>query len=65
MVYHLHTGFHYCKLLTCLSYEYGSLSYISGMDLGGSVYRQILVFLGVKKFLTTKITYFECMLASG
>jgi hypothetical protein len=37
---HPHTGFHYSKLLTELSYVYGSFSNISVMDLGGCGYRQ-------------------------
>jgi gamma-glutamyl-gamma-aminobutyrate hydrolase PuuD len=38
---HPHTGFHYCKLDTLLSYGYGSFSNISVMDLGGCGYRQV------------------------
>ena len=39
--YDPHTGFHYCKLLTYLCHDCGSFSNISGMDLGGSEYRQV------------------------
>jgi hypothetical protein len=43
---HPHTGFHYSKLLTHLSYDYVRFINISVMDLGGCVYRQILKWLG-------------------
>jgi len=33
MAYHPNTGFHYCKFLSYLLYDYGSFSNISGMDL--------------------------------
>jgi hypothetical protein len=32
MEYHVHTGFHYCKLLTFLAYDYGSFINISGKN---------------------------------
>jgi len=41
MEYLPHTGFHYSKLLIYLSYDYSSFSNISGMDVGGSEYRQV------------------------
>ena len=43
--YHLHTGFHYSKILMCLCHDYSSFSNISGVDLGGSRYRQVLKWL--------------------
>ena len=42
MEYHPHTGFHYSKLLTYLCHYYSSFSNISGLDLGGSGYRQVV-----------------------
>jgi len=45
MEYHLHTGFHYFKLLTYLSHDYSSFSNISGLDLEGNVYGQVLNWL--------------------
>ena len=39
MAYHPRTGFHYCKLPTYLSDEYGSFTNISDIDLGESGYR--------------------------
>ena len=42
MAYNPHTRFYYSKLLTCLSYDYGIISNTSGIDLGGSGYRQVL-----------------------
>jgi len=45
MEYHPHTGFHYSKLLIYLCHDYGSFSNISGMDLDGSAYRQVLKWL--------------------
>jgi len=45
MEYHPHTGFHYCKLLTYVCHDYSSFSNISGMDLGGSGYGQVLKWL--------------------
>ena len=42
MAYNPHARFYYSKLLTYLSYDYGSLSNISGNDLGASGYRQVL-----------------------
>jgi len=41
MAYHPHTRFHYSKLLTYLSYDYGRFNNISGMDFGGSGHRQM------------------------
>ena len=41
MVCHPHTGFYYSILLTYLSYGYGSLCNISGIDLRGSGYRKM------------------------
>ena len=41
MEYDPHSGFHYSKLLTYLSYDYSSFINISGMDLGGSEYSQV------------------------
>jgi hypothetical protein len=42
MAYHPHIRFLYSKFLTYQFYDYGSFSNISGMDLGGSGYRQVL-----------------------
>jgi len=42
MEYHPHTGFHYCKPLTYLSYDYGGFINISGMDLDETGYGQVL-----------------------
>jgi len=41
MAYRKHTRFYYTELLTCLSYDCGSFSDISGIDMGGNVYRQV------------------------
>jgi len=41
MASHGHTGFHYTKLVTYLSYDYGWFSDISDMDLGVSGYRKM------------------------
>jgi len=65
LAYLSHTRFHYSKLLTSLSRDCCSLSNISGMDLGGSGYRQILIRLCVKNILATKSECSGCMLASG
>ena len=43
--YHPHSGFHYSKLLTHLCYDYSSFSNISGLDLRGSGYVQVLKWL--------------------
>jgi hypothetical protein len=45
MEYHPLTGFHYCILLTYLAHDYNSFINISGMDLDGSGYRQVLHWL--------------------
>jgi len=45
MDYHAHTGFHYAKLLIQLCHDYSIFSNISGLDLGGSEYRQVLKWL--------------------
>jgi hypothetical protein len=42
MEYHPHTGFHYSKFLTYLAYDYGTFINISGMDLDGSGYSQVI-----------------------
>ena len=65
MAYHPHTGFYYPKLLTYLSHDFCSFSNISGMDLNGSGYRQILIWLCVKNILAKKSKCSGCMLASG
>jgi hypothetical protein len=41
MAYDPHTGFHYLKLLTYISYDYGSSSSISGVSLCIG-YREVL-----------------------
>lgn len=41
MAYHPHIEFHYCKILTYLSYDYRSFSNISGIDLSVSTYRKV------------------------
>ena len=46
MAYHQHTGFHYSKLHSCLSY-YDRFHNFSGMDLGGSGYRKMSNFFPV------------------
>jgi len=38
MEYHPHTGFRYCKLVTCVRHEYDRFINISGMDLVESGY---------------------------
>jgi len=66
MIYHPRIGFHYRKLLTCLSNNYDSFSNIPGMDLGGSGYRQILICLCVINILAMKIMFFfGFMIVSG
>jgi len=65
MAQHTHTKFHYSKLLSYLSYDYGNFSNISGIDLGGSGYRQFLIDLGIRNILDTKITWSGNMLMSG
>jgi hypothetical protein len=52
----IHTMFYYSKLLTYLSYDYGICSNISGIDLGGSGYRQFLIDQGIRNILDTKST---------
>jgi len=47
------------------SHDYGIFSNISGIDLCGSGYRQIVICLHVKNILAKKIACFGCMLASG
>ena len=42
MEYHAHAEFHYSNLLTYLCHGYSSFSNISGMDFGGSGYRQVV-----------------------
>jgi hypothetical protein len=42
---HAHAGFHYSKLLAYLCHDYSGFSNISGLDLGGSVYRQVVKLL--------------------
>jgi hypothetical protein len=54
MTCHPHTRFRYSKLLTYLFHDYGSFSNISGMDLGESGYRQILIRLCVNNILAMK-----------
>ena len=43
MAFHPHTEFRYSKLLTYLSYDYGSFSNIPGMDLGLGGYRKVSI----------------------
>ena len=45
MEYHPHSGFHYCKLLKYLCYDYGTFINISGINLDGNEYRQVSYFL--------------------
>jgi hypothetical protein len=47
--YDPHTRFHYSNLLTYLCHDYGSFSNFSGMNLGGSVYKQVLNWPGCYK----------------
>jgi hypothetical protein len=65
VTYHPHTGFHYSKHLTYLSYDYCSFSNISGMYLGGSGYRQILFLAMCLKISCHENTCSGFMLASG
>ena len=41
-IYHPHTKFHYTKLLTCLSHDYGSIINVSSVGFGGIGYRQVV-----------------------
>jgi len=65
IVYHPHTRFHYSKILTYLSYNYGSFSNISGFDFGGVSVGKFLINLGVRNVLDTKITWSGNMRVSG
>ena len=44
MEYHPHSGFHYCKLLKYLCYDYGTFINISGINLDGNEYRQVSIY---------------------
>ena len=56
MVYNPHARFYYSKLLTYLSYDYGSFSNISDIDLCGSGVRKYLIDVSVRNILDIKIT---------